>query len=68
MSSRFSLAGTMIAVAASAALSPGTICAQDIQAAARMQGIELPEAYYQRITLDPSAFEFQRALFRRAAI
>lgn len=66
MSSRFSLAGTLIAVAASAALSPGTICAQDIQAAARMQGIELPEAYYQRITLDPSAFEFQRALFRRA--
>lgn len=66
MSSRFSLAGTLIAVAASAALSPGTICAQDIQAAARMQGIELPETYYQRITLDPSAFEFQRALFRRA--
>ena len=66
MSSRFSLAGALIAVAASAALSPGTICAQDIQAAARMQGIELPEAYYQRITLDPSAFEFQRALFRRA--
>ncbi len=66
MSSRFSLAGTLIAVAASAALSPGTICAQDIQATARMQGIELPETYYQRITLDPSAFEFQRALFRRA--
>lgn len=55
------------ALALGAAVGTPSLAAQDIEAAARAKGIELPAAYYQRIQQDPSAFEFQRALFRRSS-
>ena len=41
--------------------------AQDIAATAQERGIELPAAYYQRLQQDPTAYEFERALFRRSS-
>ncbi len=41
--------------------------AQDIAATAQERGIELPAAYYQRLQEDPTAYEFERALFRRSS-
>ena len=44
-----------------------SLSAQDIEVAARTQGIPLPAAYYDRVQQDPTAYEFERALFRRTA-
>ena len=38
--------------------------AQDIEAAARARGIQLPQAYYERIASDPTAFTLPNGLFR----
>ena len=47
-------------------LAPASSSAQDIEATAHRKGITVPEAYYQRMQEDPTAYEFERALFRRA--
>ena len=41
------------------------LAAQDIEVTARVKGIALPSAYYQRVQQDPTAYEFERAFFRR---
>ena len=41
------------------------LAAQDIEVTARAKGIALPSGYYQRVQQDPTAYEFERALFRR---
>ncbi len=51
-----------LALAAQAAqAAPGT--AQDIETAARMRGIPLPTAYYERVARDPRAFTLPNGLF-----
>ncbi|MSR20024.1 MAG: M6 family metalloprotease domain-containing protein [Gemmatimonadetes bacterium] len=41
--------------------------AQDIAAAAEIRGLSLPAAYYEQVRVDPTAYEFSRALFARSA-
>ena len=50
------------------ALVVGTpVAAQDIEAVARMRGIELPAAYYQRVQTDPTAYKLPNGFFRTTA-
>ncbi|HCW78251.1 MAG TPA: hypothetical protein DG084_03985, partial [Gemmatimonadetes bacterium] len=49
-----------------ALFAPAQSSAQDIEALAHRKGVAVPEAYYQRVQEDPTAYEFERALFRRA--
>jgi M6 family metalloprotease-like protein len=67
MTPRMMCAAMAATVALGSAVGSFDLAAQDIEAAARAQGIELPAVYYQRIQQDPKAFEFQRALFRRSS-
>jgi len=67
MTPRMMCAAMAATVALGSAVGSFDLAAQDIEAAARAQGIELPALYYQRIQQDPTAFEFQRALFRRSS-
>lgn len=55
------------APAVSLLLTPSGLAGQDIEAAARAGGISLPQAYYERVQQDPTAYQFERALFRRSA-
>jgi M6 family metalloprotease-like protein len=43
------------------------IRAQDIEAAGRINAVQLPASYYQQIRATPDRYEFERALFNRAA-
>jgi M6 family metalloprotease-like protein len=54
-----------VAAAVTAALSPLTSSAQDVESVARLRGIPLPAAYYETVRQDPTAYEFGRALFNR---
>ena len=56
-----------MALVAVVAIAPTEACAQDIETVARQRGIQLPEAYFQQLREDPTAYEFTRALFRRGA-
>jgi M6 family metalloprotease-like protein len=48
-----------------AVLSLGTpVSAQDIESAARLRGLSLPDAYYQRVQADPTAYQLPNGLFR----
>jgi M6 family metalloprotease-like protein len=49
------------------ALSPPPVAAQDIEVAAELSGIALPDAYYRTVRADPRFFEFERALFARVS-
>lgn len=44
---------------------PGT--AQDIEVVAQARGIQLPQAYYDRVAADPTAFTLPNGLFRTGA-
>jgi M6 family metalloprotease-like protein len=48
------------------ALTPRVSDAQDIEAAARAKGIDLPSAYYDQVRSDPTSYSFSRALLARA--
>lgn len=47
---------------------PHGVGAQDIETLARLRGLPLPAAYFERVQQDPTAFEFSRALFNRSEI
>jgi immune inhibitor A len=47
---------------------PTGVEAQDIQELARRTGLALPADYYEEVRRDPTAYEFRRALFRRAGL
>ena len=59
---RFGL-GLLVAVA----LSPMPGAAQDIEMAAQVRGLQLPQAYYDRVAADPTAFTLPNGLFRTSA-
>ena len=42
----------------------GDLSAQDIEAVARMRGLELPQSYYDLVQRDPTAFTLPNGLFR----
>lgn len=56
-----------LALAASLALAALPAEAQDIEAAARMSGRQLPPGYYARVRQDPGAFELRRGWMNRAS-
>ena len=62
---RWSARVGLLTVAASLVLNASSTAAQDIEAASRRQGIELPAAYYQQLRANPDMYEFERALFNR---
>jgi M6 family metalloprotease-like protein len=55
----------VVAVAGMAAR-PSVSQAQDVDAAAAARGLALPAAYYEQLRVDPTAYEFSRALFARS--
>lgn len=56
------LTGWVAVVAALLVAVPGN--AQDIEAVAQLRGIQVPQGYYDRIALDPTAFTLPNGLFR----
>lgn len=59
------LGSALMAALLSAIASP--VAAQDMEAAARAGGVPLPASYFERVRQDPTAYQFQRALFRRSS-
>jgi immune inhibitor A len=56
------------AVALAATTACASLAAQDIEELARQRGIPLPAAYYDRVRVDPTAYQFSRALFNRTGV
>jgi len=47
-----------------AAVSADSADAQDIEAAAAVRGLRLPDAYYERVRVDPAAYKLPNGMFR----